>query len=258
MATAHSPRDLDRWFTALDINPAARSVGAGPAGDVMGPDPDDGFELDEPGPAPDWADSLDDQFTEMARDRQAAAADTQRRRNRWRYTGILVAGVSVVAGSAVWSTTPDSPQAFSSNTAASPAATTSAMGSSSPTTASAGECPSQVSGDVVTGADHGGTDSGPHAILAFEAAYYLDRSGTKAREVTTAEAAVPPAQAIQQGIDTVPRGTTHCVTITPTGLDTYAIDLTETRPDTGTTVYRQTITTTHRDGRVLITGITPR
>ncbi|MFE2999302.1 hypothetical protein ACFXG4_30375 [Nocardia sp. NPDC059246] len=258
MATAQSPRDLDHWFTALDIGPAARPDGAGSAGDVVGEDSDDDFGLDEPGPAPDWADSLDDQFTEMARDRQAAAADTQRRRNRLRYSGILAAAIAVVAGSAVWLTTPDSPQASPPNTSTSPAATAPAAGGSSPTTASVGECPSQVHGDVVTGADHGGTDSGPNAILAFEAAYYLDRSGTKAREVTTAEAAVPPAQAIQQGIDSVPRGTTHCVTITPAGVDAYAVDLTETRPDTGTSLYRQTITITHRDGRVLITGITAR
>ncbi|MFE3105342.1 hypothetical protein [Nocardia tengchongensis] len=257
MGTEQSPGDLDRWFTAMDFDSPAQPVGAPHAGDGVAGDSDDDFTDPEPANS-DWADDLDDQFSEMARDRQAAATDTARRRNRLRYAAILAAGSVVVVSVALWPSSPDRPAASPPSSAAAPVTSTVPAAASSTSTVSAAECVSQVRGAVVKGADRGGTDSGPGVILAFEAAYYLDRSGTKAREMTTAEAALPPAAAIQSGIDSVPRGTTHCVTITDAGNDSYAVDLTETRPDTGTSIYRQTITTTHRDGRVLITGITPR
>ncbi|WP_280494347.1 hypothetical protein [Nocardia asiatica] len=134
-----------------------------------------------------------------------------------------------------------------------------------PTSAAAGsastpesECPTRIQGDTVISADHGSTSSGPEAILAFETGYYVDRSAAKARAVTTPDAALPAAEVIQSGIDSVPRGTTHCVRITPAGPDTWAVELTERRPGAAPAVYPQTITTTTRDGHVLITAISAR
>ncbi|WP_433662689.1 hypothetical protein ACQPW1_11400 [Nocardia sp. CA-128927] len=94
--------------------------------------------------------------------------------------------------------------------------------------------------------------------MAFETAYYVTRSGIAARAVTTADANVPAAETIQAGIDTIPAGTRFCVVVDPAGPNLWQVDLTETRPGRAPVVYRQTVTSTVVDGRVLITGITSR
>ncbi|NUS43835.1 MAG: hypothetical protein HOQ24_09130 [Mycobacteriaceae bacterium] len=122
------------------------------------------------------------------------------------------------------------------------------------------DCPATpvVSGNTVRGAGPGGTDSGPSAVMAFQTAYYVTRSGGAARAVTTADANVPAADTIQAGIDTIPTDTRFCVVVDPAGPHAWRVDLTETRPGHEPIVYRQTVTTTIADGRVLITGITQR
>ncbi|MBF6333192.1 hypothetical protein [Nocardia transvalensis] len=124
----------------------------------------------------------------------------------------------------------------------------------------AGDCPATpvVTGHTVRGSGGGGTDSGPGAVMAFETAYYVTRSGIAARAVTTPDANVPAAETIQAGIDTIPADTRFCVVVDPSGPNSWQVELTETRPGRAPIVYRQTVTTTVVDGRVLITGITPR
>ena len=101
----------------------------------------------------------------------------------------------------------------------------------------------------------GGTGSGPEAILGFQHAYYVDRSGEKARSFVAPDGAVLQAPQIQDGINTVPAGSTHCLAITSTGGDRYTVQLTERRPDGTTTVYKQVVTTVARDGKTLIKEI---
>lgn len=97
--------------------------------------------------------------------------------------------------------------------------------------------------------DPGDQKSGPGVIAAFEHAYYVTRSGTAVRELTTPDASLPAQEKIQAGIDTVPTGTTHCVLITPISTGIYSVALTEMRPGQPPTQFPQTITTKELDGR---------
>lgn len=97
--------------------------------------------------------------------------------------------------------------------------------------------------------DPGDQKSGPGVIVAFEHAYYVTRSGTAVRALTTPDSSLPAKEKIQAGIDTVPTGTTHCVRITPISADIYSVALTEMRPGQPPEQFPQTITTKELDGR---------
>lgn len=121
---------------------------------------------------------------------------------------------------------------------------------------SAGGCkPSQDPG-VVRGNGPGGKDTGPDVILWFEHAYYIARDARTAREVVSDDAAVSPVQRLQSGIDSVPAGTTYCVTIhSDTAPGALLVDIDEARPSEPPQTWHQRITTTTRDGRTVITAI---
>ncbi|WP_040780157.1 hypothetical protein [Nocardia pneumoniae] len=122
--------------------------------------------------------------------------------------------------------------------------------------AGAGACPTERSEAIVRSAEAGGTTSGPDAVLLFQYAYYVERSGERARTAVAPDAAVQPAWVIQRGIDTVPAGTTHCVRIVTIGDNRYSVEVTEYRPGGVPATYnRQMVTTAVIDGRTLITGI---
>ncbi|WP_216898993.1 hypothetical protein [Nocardia alni] len=128
-------------------------------------------------------------------------------------------------------------------------------------------CPTERSGLVLRGADPGGTDSGPEAIMWFQHSYYVERSAERAWRVVAPGAAVSPITLVQRGIDSVPRGTAYCVRVIPlaagstaaniAGGNRFSVEVTELRPGgTPATYDRQTVTTAVVDGRTLITGIT--
>ncbi|MGW4369057.1 hypothetical protein ACWEKT_25755 [Nocardia takedensis] len=123
-------------------------------------------------------------------------------------------------------------------------------------TDAAADCPIERGVGVLRGAEAGGTQSGPDAVLAFQYAYYVERSGERARAVVAPEAPISPAPVIQRGIDTVPAGTTHCVRVVTITENRYSVEVTEYRPGgTPATYNRQTVTTAVIGGRTLITGI---
>ncbi|MFD3593643.1 hypothetical protein ACFWU5_13010 [Nocardia sp. NPDC058640] len=120
----------------------------------------------------------------------------------------------------------------------------------------AGQCPTERTDTVVRSAEAGGTDSGPDAVLAFQHAYYVTRSGAQARAVVTPDAEVSPAAVIQRGIDTIPVGTTHCVRITTVATDRFTVEVTEFRPAGAPATYtKQSVRTAQVGDRTLITGI---
>ncbi|WP_039799035.1 hypothetical protein [Nocardia araoensis] len=126
-----------------------------------------------------------------------------------------------------------------------------------PRAVSAGACPTERSDAIVRSAEPGGTGSGPDAVLSFQYAYYVERSGERARTAVAPDADVQPAWVIQRGIDSVPIGTTHCVRIVTVADNRYSVEVTEYRPGGAPATYnRQTVTTAVIDGRTLITGIT--
>lgn len=115
----------------------------------------------------------------------------------------------------------------------------------------------QRNGPIVSGACAGGSGSGPDAIMWFQHSYYVERSGSRAREVVAADAVVPAADQIQKGIATVPPKTTYNVQISPLADGRYSVELTEFRPDQPVAKYKQVVTTAVVDGRTVITGIAP-
>ncbi|MGN2638486.1 hypothetical protein ACTD5D_20380 [Nocardia takedensis] len=244
----------DTFWDELEFDDPAPTPAAAPLSAVTPVD-----QVDAVAARHDWADELD---LDLERMNLAPGTGTGRRRRRVRLllvaAGTIATAVLISVGD---SGDGDSP-AREDGAARSTSATTVAPSSvaarlDSPGAAGEG-CVARVEGETVVGAGRGDTDSGPGAILAFEAAYYLDRSGVKARESAVVDAALPSAAAIQAGIDSVPAGTTHCVRITPAGPDRWLVDLSEQRPDQPAQLHRQSVTTTGIGGRVLITGITAR
>jgi hypothetical protein len=121
--------------------------------------------------------------------------------------------------------------------------------------ADGGPCRAGDDGAVVRGDGPGGTDTGPHAVLGFDYAYFVMRDAAAARTFVAPNAAVGPVERLQVGIATVPAGTQHCLSITADGPDRYRVDLTTRHDHDEPSSYRQIVTTTTTAGRVLITAI---
>ncbi|WP_157171920.1 hypothetical protein [Nocardia higoensis] len=128
-----------------------------------------------------------------------------------------------------------------------------APGDASPAT----QCPAERVGNRIQGNGSGGTDSGPAVIFAFQYAYYVQRSAELARAMVAPNASVPTDEEIQQGIDSVPVGTIHCVAINPGAFaGQYRVVVTEHRPGQTPVSYNpQLVSVADSGGRTLITSI---
>lgn len=118
-------------------------------------------------------------------------------------------------------------------------------------------CEESSNGDVVTGSGTGDTDSVAGVVLAFENAYYNDRDAKKAVDLTSKDSPFRSDGAVtvlQDGIDSVPSGTEHCVRVEGKGEDA-TVTITETAPDGEAEEFVQKITTTRDDGKVQIVAI---
>ncbi|MFF0491270.1 hypothetical protein ACFYTQ_19790 [Nocardia sp. NPDC004068] len=143
--------------------------------------------------------------------------------------------------------------AHTSTPAASSAAPTSAAPAGS---VAADGCEQRRTADIVSGTDPGGTGSGPDTILAFERAYYVQRSGFAARAVVADDAKVRTAEEIQRGINQIPVGTRYCVQITRAGDEgQWEVRLTQQKPDEQPQTFTQIITTKTIANRTLIADI---
>ncbi|MEV4234730.1 MULTISPECIES: hypothetical protein [unclassified Nocardia] len=109
---------------------------------------------------------------------------------------------------------------------------------------------------LVRGNGTGSTDSGPDVILAFQYAYYMTRSASDARALTTPDAAVSSVALIDAGIKSIPPGTQHCVMITPMLDGRFDVVITEFRLDATVRTYRQFVSVTSHEGITVITKIT--
>ncbi|WP_069166275.1 hypothetical protein [Nocardia altamirensis] len=201
----------------------------------------DGPPAREPEPAPEY---FEDQFSGLI--------DRSRGRRSTRKWLIPVLGVVVVAAGAgaAFVLLGDSEP---------PSSATTPPRIGAPATSPSGQCTAERVGNRIKGNDPGGFDSGPAAIFAFQHAYYVARSGEEARAATTPNAAVESADAIQQGIDSIPAGTTYCVAITPGAFaGQYVVVVTENRPGKQPITYNPQLVTTAEDGgRTLISAIGP-
>ena len=136
-----------------------------------------------------------------------------------------------------------------------PAPSSPAPGGQSATFAADG-CEQRRTADVVSGTDPGGTRNGPDAILAFQRAYYVQRSGFAARAVVADDANVPPPEQIQRGINQVPVGTRYCVQVTRAGQEgQWEVRLTQQEPGAQPRAFTQVVTTHTLAQRTLISAI---
>lgn len=202
-----------------------------------------------------WFDSADPPPV-AAPDQGASASEAGGRRTGWLFVGTVAALVAVVgalslAAASVFGGGEDSEAA--------PLAVPPSMSSSmeEPPTVAASEpkCEASETATVVTGSGEGDTDSVAGVALAFQHAYYVERDAERIKPLLAKDSEITDLHALQEGIDTVDRGTTHCLRIVPEKDGTAKVDVTETAPDGVETVYHQRITTTRESGAVQLVTI---
>lgn len=110
----------------------------------------------------------------------------------------------------------------------------------------------------VVGAGPGSLDTPAGAVLAFDHAYYVERSAEKAFEAVSPSSRMTEEQLRIEGVERVPDGTTHCVEareLSPTLLE---VDLTEYPPGADPVLIRQRVRLAENpDGTWGIVSITP-
>lgn len=116
------------------------------------------------------------------------------------------------------------------------------------------------SGDDKVTVDNGRGDqkTGEGAILAFDYAYYVERSGSQARALMSDSIKETTADTLQAAIDKLPKGAGHCLTITPERPNVYTVKLAEYVPDgdeVSKSVYDQEITVDKVDDKFVIVGV---
>jgi hypothetical protein len=116
------------------------------------------------------------------------------------------------------------------------------------------QCEGSASGETVTGDGAGDTRSVAGVVLAFQHAYYSERDAKKALSLTSDDSPLVNVEALQEGIDSVPEGTEHCVSITADGAKAL-VKITEARPSEAPETFVQQVTTSRDGDRVEIVSI---
>lgn len=93
----------------------------------------------------------------------------------------------------------------------------------------------------VVGDGPGSLDTPLGVVLAFDHAYYVERSADRAFEAVAPGARMDRALLASEGIDRLPAGTRHCVDARTVGEGRVAIALTETAPDSPPRVIHQDV-----------------
>jgi len=105
------------------------------------------------------------------------------------------------------------------------------------------------------GAYPGGADTAIGAIFALQHAYYVERSGAAAAALLAGDG-LPSAEQIQQGIDTIPAGTQHCLGVTLSSPASAQVLVAQRTPDGTLTTFKQTVTFTQSEsGSWVITSL---
>lgn len=182
------------------------------------------------------------------------ARDGGRKRTKLLFGG-TVAAVLLVIGGGAWML---SSLLSGSETSASPTLTVPTTATSAPQGGDEGvaesECESSESATTVSGNGKGDRESAAGVVLAFQHAYYVARDADAIKPLLAKDSPITNLDALQEGIDSVARGTTHCLHIERDG-DDAVVELTETAPDGSATTYYQRVTTTRENGEVRIVSI---
>ncbi|MDV7136766.1 hypothetical protein [Williamsia muralis] len=192
----------------------------------------------------------------------------QQPRRRGARRGLLIAVTAFVlvvtasAGAGVWALQSMSSSTSKPTASAIPSAPVQVIDSiatqpSSPPTADpADPCPETTTGAVTTGDDQGDVVGGAAVIKRFNFAYYVWRSGAKAREVVAPNALVGTVQQLDDGIRSIPEGSTFCLSITDRGEGLWAVQLTQNTPNPADRkVWHQLVQTVDSQGRTWIVSI---
>ena len=182
------------------------------------------------------------------------ARDSSRKRTKLLFGG-TVAAVLLVIGGGAWLL---SSLLSGSETSASPTLTVPTTATTAPQSddevVAESECESSESATTVSGNGKGDRESAAGVVLAFQHAYYVARDADAIKPLLAKDSPITNLDALQEGIDSVARGTTHCLHIERDG-DDAVVELTETAPDGSETTYYQRVTTTRENGEVRIVSI---
>lgn len=119
-------------------------------------------------------------------------------------------------------------------------------------------CADVVEDGKVTGSGPGSLDSPAGAVLAFDHAYYVDRSAEKAFLAVAPSSRMTEEQLRTDGIDRLAEGTMHCVQVSELAPTLLEVELTEFPPESDPVVIRQRIKVAENgDGTWGIVSITP-
>lgn len=118
-------------------------------------------------------------------------------------------------------------------------------------------CVDGADGDTITGTQPGGHDSPAAVVQWIEHSYYVARDAGRLRQVVDPAGKVHSAHAIQRGINSVPLGTTYCLSVSPgSDSDHWNASIEEVRPGTQPATWRQVMTVRQDDnGGYLVTDI---
>ena len=204
--------------------------------------------------APDDDDDLaddDDEHEQLAPPAPAAPADRSPSRRR-RLIGIAVVGGLAAVAVAGWAVSEALPTEHGTAHPSLIPATNPATGAAAP--AAKPWCAPSTDPAVTITDGPGDQASGPGVIAAFEHSYYVSRDAAAARALINPARPTPAAADLRAGIAETPLSTKHCVSISATGPNTWAVTLTLSNGP----VYPQQITTTESGGHTVIDTISKR
>lgn len=127
-----------------------------------------------------------------------------------------------------------------------------------PAAAPADHCPAVEGPGLVSGDGPGGLDTPAGAVLAFDHAYYVERSAAGAFEAVSPTSRMSEERLRTEGVDRLPEGTRHCVQIRELSPELLDVTLTESPPDAEPVTIRQRVRVVQaEDGTWGIVSITP-
>lgn len=119
-------------------------------------------------------------------------------------------------------------------------------------------CAELVEDGRVVGSGPGSLDSPTGAVLAFDHAYYVERSAAKAFEAVAPTSRMTEEQLRTEGIDRLAEGTTHCMELRELAPTLLEVDLTEFPPEADPVLIRQRVRVAETPGGTWgIVSITP-
>lgn len=133
-----------------------------------------------------------------------------------------------------------------------------ARGAASPEAGASTECVEMAEAGRVSGSGPGSLDTPAGTVLAFDHAYYAERSAEKAFEAVSPSSRMTEEQLRVDGVDKLAEGTGHCVEISELSPTLLEVELTEYPPDADPVLIRQRVRVAENpDGTWGIVSITP-